>query len=190
MATVRVLIDEARSKLVAGDADAALASCQSVFARYPKHVEASCLLAEARRELRQLPEATDLFERVLAADPESLIGHWGLSTILEEQGDVVGALFELRCAWDAAPGHRAIRDELVRLGAVGPDLSGTGLARVYARGYQNRRAVAELRRSVAAAPERLDARVMLAEGLWRLGRAGEAADVALRRPPKSLASRT
>src|SRR4029453_1036981 len=99
-------------------------------------VGATCLLAGARREMRQLPEATDLFERVLAADPESLIGHWGMSTILEEQGDGPGALYELECAWDVSPGHRAVREELLRLrGTLGtpgePELAPIGLARAY-----------------------------------------------------------
>src|SRR5262245_36692124 len=173
----------ARSALLAGQAEGALAPCQAVLDRYPKHLEANCLLAEARREMRQLPEAADLFERVLAADPESLIGHWGLSTILEEQGDVAAALYELECAWDVSPGHRAVRDELMRLrGSVGaagePELAPIGLARVYARGFQWRRAVAELRRALAAQPERLDAQVLLAECLWHLGRLHEAADAA------------
>ena len=183
MTTVRATIEMARSALLGGQAEEALAPCQAVLERYPRHLEANCLIAEARRELRQLPEAADLFERALAADPESLIGHWGLSTILEEQGDLAGALYELECAWDVSPSHRALREELLRLrGTLGtpgePELAPIGLARVYARGFQWRRAVAELRRALEAQPERLDARVLLAECLWHLSRPVEAAEAA------------
>src|SRR5687768_17589441 len=108
MPTIRTLLDDAKSALVAGKAETALAPCRAVLEKYPKHLEANCLLAEACRELRQLPEAMDLFERVVSADPESLIGHWGLSTILEEQGQHEAALYELRIAWDLSPGHAAV----------------------------------------------------------------------------------
>src|SRR5205823_3544053 len=99
---VRATIESARAALIGGQVEAALAPCHAILERYPKHVEANCLLAEARREMRQLPQAAELFELVLAADPESLIAHWGMSTIFEEQGDLAAALFELECAWDAA----------------------------------------------------------------------------------------
>lgn len=184
MATVRATIERARQALIGGKADQALGPCQEVLAVYPRHVEASCLLAETRRELRQLPQAHDLFERVVAADPESLIGHWGLATILEERGDPEGALYELQIAWDVSPGQPAVADEVRRLrGALGweaeqVELSRPGLARVWSRGHQYRRALAEARRALAATPERLDLMVLEAECLWRLGRVEEAADVA------------
>lgn len=184
MGTIRKLVEEAKKALVAGKADAALGPCQAILERYPKHVEATCLLAETRREMRQLREAADLFERVIAADPESLIGHWGLSTILEEQGKTEAALYELQIAWDLNPGHPALREEIVRLRAkVGwdaeePGLSQSGLARVYWRGHQYRRAVMEARRVMNGSIERLDVAVLLCEGLWRIGRLADAAELA------------
>ncbi len=185
MGTIRETLERARQALITGQADSALAPCQEVLARYPKHVEASCLLAETRRELRQLPQAAELFERVVAADPESLIGHWGLATIFEDAGDVESALYELEVAWDVSPGQSAVADEIARLrgdrlGRPGDvvELSGAGLARVYWRGHHYRRALAELRRERANRPERLDLMVLEAECLWRLGRTAAAAEVA------------
>src|SRR5687768_1798972 len=178
MPTIRTLLDEAKAALVAGKAEAALAPCRAVLGKYPKQLEATCLLAEARRELRQLPEAMELFERVVSADPESLIGHWGLSTILEEQGQAEAALYELQIAWDLTPGHPAVREEMLRLGGrAEPALSRAGLARVYCRGHLYRRAIAEARACQVAHPERLDVGVLLAETLWRMGRADEAAEL-------------
>jgi tetratricopeptide (TPR) repeat protein len=178
MPTIRSLLDQAKAALVAGKAEAALAPCRAILEKYPKQLEATCLLAEACRELRQLPEALDLFERVVSADPESLIGHWGLSTILEEQGHAEAAQYELRVAWDLSPGHPAVREELLRLrGGDEPSLSRAGLARVYWRGHQYRRAIAEARACLLEHPERLDVGVLLAEVLWRMGRADEAADL-------------
>ncbi len=185
MGTIRETLERARQALITGQADSALAPCQEVLARYPKHVEASCLLAETRRELRQLPQAAELFERVVAADPESLIGHWGLATIFEDAGDVESALYELEVAWDVSPGQSAVADEIARLRGdrLGRpvdvvELSGAGLARVYWRGHHYRRALAELRRERANRPERLDLMVLEAECLWRLGRTAAAAEVA------------
>jgi tetratricopeptide (TPR) repeat protein len=178
MATIRTLLDQAKAALVAGKAEAALAPCRAVLDKYPKQLEATCLLAEACRELRQLPEAMDLFERVVSADPESLIGHWGLSTILEEQGQSEAALYELRIAWDLSPGHPAVREELMRLGgAEHAGMGRAGLARVYWRGHQYRRALFEARAVLAAQPERLDVGVLLAEVMWRMGRRDEAAEL-------------
>jgi tetratricopeptide (TPR) repeat protein len=183
--TIRETLERARQALIAGQADNALAPCQEVLARYPKHVEASCLLAETRRELRQLPQAAELFERVVAADPESVIGHWGLATIFEDAGDVEAALYELEVAWDVSPGQSAVAEEIARLRGdrLGRpvevvELSGAGLARVYWRGHHYRRALAELRRELADRPERLDLMVLEAECLWRLGRTAAAAEVA------------
>ena len=126
MPTIRSLLDQAKSALVAGKAEAALAPCRAILEKYPKQLEATCLLAEACRELRQLPEALDLFERVVSADPESLIGHWGLSTILEEQGQAEAALYELQIAWDLTPGHPAVREEMLRLGGGATSTSRRG----------------------------------------------------------------
>ncbi|HEV8634630.1 MAG TPA: tetratricopeptide repeat protein [Chloroflexota bacterium] len=184
MGTIRKLVEEAKAALMAGKAEAALGPCRAVLEHYPKHIEATCLLAEARRELRQLREAADLFERVIAADPESLIGHWGLSTILEEQGQAEAALYELQIAWDLNPGHPALREELVRLRAkLGweagePELGEAGLARVYWRGHQYRRTILEARRVMDGSLERLDVAVLLCEALWRIGRLADAAEVA------------
>ena len=177
MPTIRTLLDEAKAALVAGKAEAALAPCRAVLGKYPKQLEATCLLAEARRELRQLPEAMELFERVVSADPESLIGHWGLSTILEEQGQTEAALYELRIAWDLSPGHPAVREELLRLGGSAPAMSRAGLARVYWRGHQYRRALFEARAVLDAQPERLDVGALLAEVMWRMGRHDSAAEL-------------
>ena len=178
MPTIRSSLDQAKAALVAGKAEAAIPLCRAVLEKYPKQLEATCLLAEAFREMRQLPEATDLFERVVSADPESLIGHWGLSTIFEEQGKSEAALYELRIAWDLSPGHPAVREELVRLrDGQEPALSRAALARVYWRGHQYRRALAEARAVLETHPERLDVGVLLAELLWRMGRKDEAAEL-------------
>src|SRR5689334_154520 len=73
------LLASARDALVAGDWERAEVACQAVLAAHPKHIEATCLLAESYRERDLEAPATDLFQRVLSADPENLIARWALA---------------------------------------------------------------------------------------------------------------
>ncbi|MBI2940332.1 MAG: tetratricopeptide repeat protein, partial [Chloroflexi bacterium] len=174
MPELRTLIEEARAALVAGNARRALTVCEHVLARYPKHLEASCLAAEALRELDQRDAARDRFLRVLSADPENVIAYWGLSILFEQKDDLDGAIWGLDRALSLSPGHRELSQELSRLTGEEPQLTRAALARLRLRNGWYDQAAAEARAVLTEEPHRLDIQALLAEALWRAGRDDEA----------------
>ena len=177
MPTIASLVEDAKSALLAEDPDQALAVCRHVLQFYPKHLEATGLLAEALRSRGEAAEARSLFLRVVSADPGSLFAHWALSMLAESAGDLAWAIWELQRAWECDPGHPEVRKELLRLTGTRPSLTAFGLARTHARGGLLQQASDEMRDILNAEPERLDVAVALAETLWQAGLREEAARV-------------
>lgn len=177
MPTVANFIETAKAALVAGDAEEAALVCRHVLSHYPKHVEATCLLAEALRDQGETSLARDLYLRVVSADPNNLIAHWALGLIAEAENDLEWATWELQRAFESHPGNAELRQELQRLGESHPSTTEFALAQTYAASGLADRAVEELRKILATEPTRLDAAVALAETLWRDGQRQSAARV-------------
>ncbi len=176
---IRALVQSERN-------EEALALCQHVLRYYPKHLDTYRLAAEATTENGDLTGAIELFRRVLSADPEHFVAYAGLGAIFDQQRQTDEAIWHLERANEIAPANLEIRQELLRLYAEIEDtprarlkLTPGGLARLYVQEGLFAPAIQELRAIVDADPNRFDARVALAETLWRAGKIREAADVAL-----------
>jgi tetratricopeptide (TPR) repeat protein len=158
---------------------------QHILRYYPKHIETYVVLAQASLEANDLGAATDLFRRVLSADPENVLALAGMALIHENQDRNDEALWYLERAYEIQPTNDELRRELVRVrelyyGASNERLELTpgALARIFARQGQYAAAINEFRRLLRHESKRYDARVALAETLFRAGRADEAAQLA------------
>ncbi|MBI4318955.1 MAG: tetratricopeptide repeat protein [Chloroflexi bacterium] len=174
MITLQSCLEDAKSALLASDAHRAIDLCVHVLSRHPKSIAATCLLAEACREVGSVDYAEDAFRRVLSADPENLIARWALSIMSEEKNDREQARWELERAYEFNPGHGELHAEVRRLSGAKPALTRAGLARIYARGAILDRAADEYQAVLADESNRLDLLVGLAEVLWRSRQIGEA----------------
>ncbi len=182
---LREYVDQLRDTLRAGKYADAFALGQHILHYFPKHVETYTLLAQACLETDDLAGATDLFRRVLSADPENILALAGMALLSETQDKYDDALWYLERAYEVQPSHDDLRRELLRVremfyGAAPArlELTSGALARVYARQGQYAHAINEFRRLLRTDSKRYDARVGLAETLYRAGRTDEAAQVA------------
>ncbi len=173
-----------------------IAQCRHILSTYPKHVGAYKLLARALAAQENYQDALDLFQRVLSADPNDFIAHIGMSDCYRVSGTLEQATWHLERAFEQVPSNTDLQGEIRRLytqrGVQAPrkiQLTGGALARLYAKGKLYSQAIAELRKAIAADPERLDLQTLLAEVLWDAHQNVPAARVAaqvLKRLPYSI----
>ena len=173
--------DQTRRWIESNDPERAIGLAQHILNRYPNNLEAYRILGEAYLASRQLDKAQEAFEHVLRADPENIQAHVGLGITYERQGNLERAVPEFEQAWEIKPDVPELRSQLLRVytDAWGSEhatlrLSRAGLARLYAKGHMLPKAITEFRQVIADQPNRLDARVGLAEALWRDGQENEA----------------
>ena len=163
----------------------AIALCKHILRYYPKYVGAYRQLGEALLEKGHLDDAKDLFRRVLSADPESVVAYAGLAVILEQEHLVAEAAWHMERAFELAPSNTELHKELHRLyheldgrPRARLDLTPVALARQYVKEGLYAQAIQELNTVIAESGARFDARVALAETLWRAGQMRQAAEVA------------
>jgi len=178
-------VEQLRERVRSGRMSDALTLGQHILRYYPKHIETYVVLAQASLESDDLASATDLFRRVLSADPENVLALAGMALINEAQDKNDEALWYLERAYEIQPTNDELRRELMRVrelyyGAASERLELTpgALARIYARQGQYASAINEFRRLLRTESKRFDARVALAEALYRAGRTDEAAQLA------------
>jgi biotin carboxyl carrier protein/tetratricopeptide (TPR) repeat protein len=162
----------------------AVAHGRHILEQYPKYVSAYWLLGKAMLEAGQAQHASDMFQRVLSADPENLLAWVSMSEIAEQRGDLEAAVWYLERAFELATDNEKVAEELRHLygemeGREPERLQLTqgALARLYLRGDLLSRAINELRKLLDEHPDRVDLRVALAEALWRSGQRLQAAEV-------------
>jgi tetratricopeptide (TPR) repeat protein len=187
---------QARQWLESNDLDRASGLAQHILSSYPNNLEAHHILGETYLAHRQLDRAQESFERVLRSDPENIPAHVGLGITFERRGQLDRAVAEFEQALEIKPDMPELRSQLLRLysEAWGSEnaqlrLSRAGLARLYAKGHMLPQAIGEFRQVIAENPQRFDARVALAETLWRNEQEDEAAAVCreiLAERPESL----
>jgi tetratricopeptide (TPR) repeat protein len=167
--------------------DEAVAHCHHILEQYPKYVEAYRLIGKASLDREDDQQASEMFARVLSADPADFVSRAGLSIIYDRQEKLKEAMWQMERAYELEPGNPVVQDELRKLYArrdgVTPEripLTRGSLARLYLNGELNSEAVAELRALLAQEPDRVDLQILLAEALWRDEQRLESADVALK----------
>ncbi|WP_129678358.1 lipopolysaccharide assembly protein LapB, partial [Candidatus Chloroploca sp. Khr17] len=174
--SLQAAYDQARNYLEANQVDQAIGVAQQILDHFPENLEAHRVLGEAYLAGRQFDQAEAAFSRVLFVDPESIPAHVGLGITFERQGNLEHAVAEFEQALEIRPDMPELRGQLLRLytdlwGAEGATLrlSRPGLARLYAKGHMLPQAIQEFRGVIEEHPDRFDARVGLAEALWRDG---------------------
>ncbi len=160
---------EISSLIDRGQTDEAVAHCQYILQTYPKHLETYRLLGKAYLEAHRHTEAMDLFQRILAVVPDDFITHVGMSIIRGEEDDLNAAIWHMERAFESQPSNQAIQDELKHLYGRRDGQEPTkirltrgALCRMYARGNQNRQAIAEIKSILNETPDRPDLEVLLA----------------------------
>jgi tetratricopeptide (TPR) repeat protein len=158
----------------------ALTRCHHILAHYPEMLEARRVLGEAYLALRKTKEAFQAFDRVLVSDPENTLAYCGRALICQQLGDYESALDCYYQACELSLGNRQLRLEFRRLAEIAhqPDfiLSRVGLARLYMRGDLLAHAVREWEQVLQSDSDRADARLGLAEALWRDNQPSRAAE--------------
>jgi tetratricopeptide (TPR) repeat protein len=182
--SLQAAFDQTRQWLESNDLDRAIGMAQHILDTYPKCLEARQMLGEAFLSNRQYEEARIEFEKVLSFDPEHIPALVGLGMTSERLGQLSSAIAAFERALEIKPDLPELRSQLLRLytEAWGSEyahlrLSRVGLARLYAKGHMLPQAISEFRQVVADQPDRLDARVALAEALWRDEQEEEALEV-------------
>lgn len=183
--TLTAYADQVRELIRHKRTDEAIAICKHILRFYPKYIDAYCQMGEAYLEQGDHESAKDLFRRVLSADPENMVAYVSLATIFEREYVINEAVWHMERAYELAPGNPDLQQELVRLyNAIDmkahqrAKLTPGALARIYAQEGLFGQALQEFRAIMAVMPARFDIRVALAETLWRMGRLGEATQVA------------
>ena len=171
--TLRDRIQSIEDAISAGHIDGAMADCQEILARYPDALEIQRLLGEVYLAQGRLEEAQQTFDWILINDPENVIAYCDRALICEHQSDIDTALDCYQQAYELSRGNSQIRQEFNHLSAKAGQqefmLSRAGLARLYMRGDLLTQAMQEWEAVLAAAPDRLDARLGLMETYWREG---------------------
>ncbi len=164
--------------------DEAIAVCHHILSCYPKNITTYRQMAKAHLEKGNLQDAAELFRRVLSADPEDDCAYTGLAVIFEQQALIDEAVWHLERAFELRPGSLEIRNELLRLYGERDGrppgrlkLTPGALGRLYVREGLFNHAIQEFRTVLAETPRRLDARLALAESLWRAGQVREASEI-------------
>ncbi len=162
----------------------AVAHGKHILELYPKHATTYRLLGKAMIEAGQDEYATDMFRRVLSADPEDMLAWAGMSEVYSRRGELDAAVWCLERAFALATDNKVLEEELrhlysrrdgIELQRV--QLTHGALARLYLRGDLLPRAIGEFRALLAEHPERVGLSVALAEALWRNEQRLEASEV-------------
>ena len=183
--TLTAYTDQVRDLVRNDRNDEALAICKHILQYYPKCVDAYQQMGQALLEKGELDDAKDMFRRVLSADPENITAYIGLADIFEKEHLIAEAVWHMERAFELSPGNPELQKELLRLYHETDNrprnrmkLTSGALARLYTQEGLFAQAAQEWRVIVAGQPTRYDARIALAETLWRMGRLSESAQIA------------
>jgi len=165
--------------------DEAIAHCKHILQEYPKFVEPYRLIGQAAFDRDDHKQASDMFQRILSANPSDFVSRAGLAVIHDKLGSLKDAVWQMERAYEIEPGNGFIQEELRKLygrrdGVMPerPALTRGALARLYMNGELYSEAAVELRALLAMEPDRVDLQAMLIEALWRDEQRLEASETA------------
>jgi len=194
--SLRAYVDYIQDRLERDAFSEVVAQCRHVLEIYPKYIEVYKLLARALLEQENYQDATDIFQRVLSADPNDFIAHIGISECYHESGAIDPAIWHLERAFEQVPSNVDLQEEIKRLYAERDgsaprkvQLTAGALARLYMNGKLYPQAILELRKALSRDPDRPDLQLLLADALWHNHQqveAGELAASVLKRLPNSI----
>ena len=98
-----------------GRYEEAVAHGRHILEQYPKHVGAYWLLGKAMLEAGENDQATDMFQRVLSADPEHMLAWVGMSETAKRGGNLEDAIWYLQRAFELATDNEMVAEELRHL---------------------------------------------------------------------------
>jgi cytochrome c-type biogenesis protein CcmH/NrfG len=94
-----------------GHLDEAIAHCQHILARYPKHVETYRLLGKAFLEQGRHADAADIFQLVLSAIPDDFLSNVAMAIMREDLGNLDGAIWHMERAHEVNPSNPTVQQE-------------------------------------------------------------------------------
>ncbi|HRE46452.1 MAG TPA: tetratricopeptide repeat protein [Aggregatilineales bacterium] len=183
---LRAYLGELNSLLEQEALEEVIGHCRHILQHFPKNVETYRILGQALLARGRNDEAVEVFQRVLGAIPDDLIGTFGMSRANEHR-DPNAALWYMARTLDQEPHNDTFREELRALLASRdgdlPEsipLTRGALARLYLRGGMYTNAIAELISAYNESPQRADLGVLLAQAQWVSGDMVGAGETALR----------
>jgi tetratricopeptide (TPR) repeat protein len=182
--SLRSYLKEIESLIELERLDEAIAHCRHVLQIYPKDIDFYRLLGKAYLEARRYGDSSDIFQRVLSADPTDYVAHVAMSVIREDEGNLEMAIWHMERAFETNPANQVIQQELKRLFGIRDSiepmkirLTRGALAYMYANGDLYPQAIAELRAALQEDDNRPDLQVLLAEMYWLTNEHLKAAEV-------------
>lgn len=178
---LREALRQAITELTAGRPADTAHRCDLLLVGHPRWLEAQRIKAEALISLNHFPEAEQLLDTVLAANPEHVGAYIDRAYLMQRRGDALGSLACYRRACELTADNAQLRAQHNHLAAQlnRPPFtpSHTGLARLYLRAENFAHAVREWDFALQDNPNRLDAQIGIAETLWRMGDTKRSQDV-------------
>ena len=177
--------EEARTAVAEGNYERALSLVQRIRRSFPDDLETMELLGQIHLACERRAEARDLFQAILAVDPENLLARSGLAIICEEEGDLPEALEHFVRAFEIDASSRQIAGEIRRLNSLAGRprsadawYSKHGIARHLMKEGMYEQAIPLFEAAMETNPEPAAVALGMAQALWLAGRVEEAEDVA------------
>ena len=180
--TFQAALDEALSAMRTANPEQAVVICDDLLDAYPDAVRALRLRGQALEALGDATRAAQDYEHVLDISPTDTATALSYAKALWRLGRKEEAALEAQHLLDFVPNDldaQRIAAEAVTLhvGDALPPVGRLAAARAQFAVGRNQQALNVVRKLVAQSPDRLDARLVLAEFLWREGQRIQAADV-------------
>ncbi|MHC1784845.1 MAG: tetratricopeptide repeat protein [Anaerolineaceae bacterium] len=165
----------------------AVEHCKHILDTYPKDFEAYRLLGKAYLEDKDIVQAADIFERLLAIRPDDFVANIGMSCIREEEGNLDAAIWHMERAFELDSSTSTILSELKRLYTLrdgeSPQkirLTKGALVRMYVKGGMLLQAISEIQTKFPSLEERPDIQILLANLYCQTGQMDAAVDLCLK----------